>query len=576
MNYHLYFRRPAEQLIEIDIQIIATGTAQILHLPKWRPGRYELQRFDKLISDVVAKNIEGVLIPVERTGTHTWKLQAEEGEQIHVSYVFYANQRDSGGSLFDAKGIYVNPCNLLLYQESEIDNPCTMTLHISKNYQIACGLPKEGNTLFAKDFHEMADSPFFAAPDLKYHHFQVRDLLVHLWFWGECQPDFDLFERDITAYTLAQLDVFGDCPVPEYHYLCQILPHTFRHGVEHQTTSVNTFGPGLTLMQKDRYESFIELLSHEFFHTWNVKYLRPADMYPYRYGEENYSKLHYVTEGVTSYYGDLMLYKGGVYSLERFLQNLNMELFDHYSMPAKDILSLEQSSFNSWINGYGVDTGIPNRRISFYTKGYIVSFLLDYEIRKNSLNKYSLDDVLFEMYQTIAKNQKGYTKEDFHQICARLAGKNLEDFWAKYIESTEALDDELKKAAKYFGLSVKYGTSSAISTSIWGLKLVNNKVDGLIPHSPAMTAGIAKGDEIVAINGRRISSNEDLWRYFQDENEIIVHYFHFEELFQVCLQKSENYQAQIPYLTISPFPTEEAEHNIEAWHLASEKLIVEN
>lgn len=565
MNYSLYFKRAAEQLIEIEIETVATGKPQIFRLPKWRPGRYELQRFDKLLSDFQVKNIQNENIPFQKLSTHTWQVVAKAGETLRLSYVFYATQRDSGGSSFDANGIYVNPCNLLLYQEETINDPCTMTLHIPDTYEIACGLPRVDKLLAAKNFHELADSPFFAAPDLQHHEFDVRDLHIHLWFWGDCKPDFERFETDIRGYTEAQFKVFGDCPVPEYHYLCQILPYKFRHGVEHQTASVNTYGPGYSMMQKERYEPFIELLSHEFFHTWNVKYLRPADMYPYNYGGENFSALHYVTEGVTSYYGDLMLLKGGVYSLERFLQNLNAELIEHHAMPGKDYISLEQASFNSWINGYGADTGIPNRKISFYTKGYIVSFLLDYEIRKNSENSYSLDDVLREMYQSIAKNEKGYTKEDFQTICEHFAGKKMPSFFEKFIENTDSLDEELKKAGKYFGLALKYGKFSPLPESLWGLKMNGNLIEGIVPNSPALQAGLSKGDEIVAINGSKMSSPAEIWAYLQAEKSIEVHYFHFEQLKQTTLTKAESYQPQIPFYTLSPFPAEDVEGNVAAW-----------
>lgn len=557
MQYQLYFEKPARQLIRVVCSFVAGSEQPTLHLPKWRPGRYELQRFDKLIADVIAN------VPIRRTATHTWELQAEVGQKVTVSYHFYANQRDSGGSVFDANGIYINPCNLLLYQTETLASPCSMQLHLPAGYQLACGLSQEGNTVFADNYHDLADAPLFAAPDLLHHAFEVMDLKVHLWFWGECKPDLARLEKDISAYTETQIRLFGDCPVKAYHYLLQILPNTFRHGVEHQGSSVNTFGPGIRLMETPYYQSFIELLSHEFFHTWNVKYLRPADMYPYTYHEENYSELHYVTEGVTSYYGDLMLLKAGVYDVPRFLHNLNVELADHYRMPGKDHVSLSQASFNSWINGYGADTGIPNRKISFYTKGYIVAFMLDMLIRRESQNAHSLDEVLRSMYQQIAKNGRGYTKEDYKHLCEQLAGKNLDDFFAKYIDGTEPLDKELKSALKHLGMTFSQ-TMLSLTEQKWGFRLSESRVENVLPDSPAERAGIAKGDELVALNGQKFSG-EEMFRFWANETELDLHFFHFHRLYQAKMVAGTEPLMLIPLVEFSPFPIEEAEENREKW-----------
>lgn len=564
MHYTLSFPNPANQRIQVEIKAQAANEGILFQLPKWRPGRYELQRFDKLIADVVAFDVKGNELKVNQLGTHDYFVATPEIGEIRLQYVFFANQRDSGGSVFDAEGIYVNPCNLLMYQKEALDVPCSLTLNIPDDYQIACGLPKEGKTLIAKDFHELADAPFFAANNLQYHSFDTSGLKVHIWFMGECKPDFGRIEIDFKAYTDTQIALFGDCPVKEYHYLMLMLPYRFRHGVEHQSSSVNTFGPGYTLMENDRYESFIELCSHEFFHTWNVKALRPADMYPYDYSKENYSALHHVTEGVTSYYGDLMLLKSGVYTKERFLKNLNFELYDHYMMPGKDFISLEKSSFNSWVNGYGVDTGIPNRKISFYTKGYIVAFLLDYVIRSNTNNQYGMDDVLKEMYQTIYKNDRGYTKEDYQSIIEKFAGIELTDFFEKYIAGVAPLDDMLKKAAKYFGWSLKYYYPMTISEGKWGIRLSGNIIDMVVPNSAAEKAGLMKGNEIVAINGRKATFTEDIMRYFAEEETIEVHFFHHEALKKTQITPTQT-EVRIPSLTLSYFPIDEAESNVESW-----------
>ncbi|MFN0202074.1 MAG: M61 family metallopeptidase [Bacteroidia bacterium] len=538
LTYHLSFKNPATQLIEVEIQTVAEVLHPKFHLPMWRPGRYELQRFDKLVADVESGNH----LKINRLDTHTWQVLAEKGESISLKYVFYANQRDSGGSVFDAEGIYLNYHNFLMYAENQLDTPCKCVLNLPEHYQIACSLKKEGNTFSADTFHELIDSPLFAGDKLQYHGFQIDSLKVHLWFMGECQPDFQRFEQDITKYTKTQVALFGDCPVEEYHYLLQMLPTPFRHGVEHQASSVNTFGPGHLLMQPANYDSFIELLSHEFFHTWNVKYLRPADMYPYDYSEPQYSTLHHVTEGVTSYYGDLMLLKSGIYTTNRFLQNLNSEIYEFFNMLGKDHISLEESSFTSWINGYGAFTGMPNRKISFYTKGYLVAFMLDVEIRKNSNNQASMDSVLKHLYQTIAKKGQGYTKQDYQEAIELFAGVNFDDFFAKYIEGIVPLHNALKETANYFGWNYMETSQGATSQRLWGLYLNGSTVQDLHEKGATLAAGLSKGDEIIAIQGQKVTpqSIEGIFEYFQNKSELSLHYFHFNHLYEAKLTRNEN------------------------------------
>ncbi len=261
-----------------------------------------------------------------------------------------------------------------------------------------------------------------------------------------------------------------------------------------------------------------------------------------------------------------------IYSVKRFLKNFNIEIEELYGMPGKDYISLTQSSFNSWVNGYGIDTGIPNRKISFYTKGYIVAFLLDYEIRQGSQNQYSMDNVLRDTYQLIAKSGRGYTENDYKKLCEQYASKDLTEFFEKYIHGTVALDDALRAAGKYMGWTLKIGTSAVAAVAKWGLKLNGNSVEGVYPDSSAEQAGISKGDEIVAINHKKATLTETLFQYFAEEENISIIYFHFEQLKEAILQKDKHNSRPIPFYADSPFPIESAEENRNAWQKI-EKLL---
>ena len=569
MKYELFFQNPSSQLIHIKLNSVGEEMPIRFHLPKWRPGRYELQQFDRLVSDFSALDNEGNSLPVHRVSTHAWEVSAPKGQAFSLEYNFYADRPDGGGSWFDAEYIYINGVNLFLYRKDQMLNPHELFLHISDEVEIACGLEREGNLLKAKDFHQLVDAPILASPSLHHTIYYTNDIPLHLWFAGQCKPDFERLTHDFELYSQAQMDMFGEFPVDEYHFLFVARPIHSRHGVEHYNSTVIAMGPGPLLMTPPYYESLMEIASHELFHTWNVKALRPAEMYPYDYDRENYSSLHYVTEGITTYYGDLMLWKGNFWGFGRWIQSINGELQTHFHKGGKDFVSLTEASFGSWTNGYHSE-GIPNRKISFYTKGYLVAFLTDLEIRRRTANKYCLDDVVAQMYHQVAKNNRGYTKTDYLETLERFGGSSFEDFFQKYISGTESLVPALEEAAAYYGLHLSFRPLTSQSEARFGLKLDPTqylpKIENILPNSPAEKAGLAKGDEIVSLNGLKANQNiQKIIQYFDQDEMIEVHYFHHGELQATYLLPDNSFAGQMPQFQILGDPNERQKENRKQW-----------
>ncbi len=561
MKYYLAFENPTEQLIHVKIASSGTRQAVIFHLPKWRPGRYELQRFDRRLADVEAVSADGAPLEVIRLSTHSWQVFASEGELFYMKYSYYANVLDGGGSFFDKERIYVNGINLLMYREELLHEACELYLRLpGEGYEVACGLQKVADHWLAKDFHQLVDAPFLAGRDLLHHVFDVKGVRTHLWFQGECQPEFRRLEREIKAYSEVQMDLFGEFPVDEYHYLFVIRPDLFRHGVEHYNSTVIAIGPGYRINQKELNRALVEVCSHELFHSWNVKAIRPQDMLPYDYGKENYSRLHYVTEGATTYYGDLMIWKGGDWKMHQWVQSLNAVLKRFYSRGGKDYTSLSQASIESWVNAYNL-TGTPNRQISFYTKGCLVTFLLDIEIRRLTRNAHSFDDVMYHLYHDFAKKGKGYEEKDVKNIIEELSRQDFTDFFKKYIHGTYELEPALQAAGAYIGLEMQRHPFDSLAISFFGLE-VNEKekhsclVENIYPNSPALKAGLSRGDEILSINGLKVQANvEHLIKHLGADRELEIHYFHLGKLQRTLISRG-NYFRYIPQLAEVHDPTE--------------------
>lgn len=545
MKYYLAFDNPTEQLISVKVATIGSRSPVIFHLPKWRPGRYELQRYDRRVTDVSAVSANGRPLAIERLTTHSWQANAEVGEVFFLQYSFYANTLDGGSSFFDKERIYVNGINLFMYREELLDEACELYLKFpGEGYEVACGLPRVVDHWLAADFHQLVDAPFIAGRDLQHHVFTVKGIRTHLWFQGECQPDFQAIERDFKAFSEAQINLFGAFPVPEYHYLVVVRPDLFRHGVEHYNSTVIVIGPGPRLNQKELYKAFVEVCSHELFHTWNVKAIRPKEMLPYDYGQENYSRLHYMTEGVTTYYGDLMIWKGEAWHFSQWLQNLNGVLKRFYYRGGKDSVSLSQASMESWVNAYNL-SGTPNRQISFYVKGCLVAFLMDIEIRRLTRNAFAFDDVMYMLYHNFAKKGEGYSEADVKAIIEKLTKEDFTDFFDRYIDGTADLEPALQAAGAYIGLEIYKEPFDSGSIAYFGME-VNQKgksvasIENVYPNSPALRAGLSKGDEIISVNGQKVKDNlEHLINYYGADQELEIYYFHLDTLHKTTLSRQD-------------------------------------
>ena len=225
---------------------------------------------------------------------------------------------------------------------------------------------KEDKILAAENYEQLVDSPLIASPNLKLASYEVNGIPFYIWIQGDCTPDWSRIIQDFTAFTQEQITLFGDFPVQDYHFLNQLLPYKYYHGVEHSNSTVITLGPAELLMSKSLYKDFVGVSLHELFHTWNIKKIRPQEMMPYDYTQENYFRTGYVAEGLTTYYGDYLLARAGVYTADEYFEELNGVLSKHFNDYGHQHYSVADSSFDLWLDGY--KPGVPDRKFPFTTK----------------------------------------------------------------------------------------------------------------------------------------------------------------------------------------------------------------
>lgn len=520
MKYKIHYSNPNTQYISIEATFDVEKDNFIeLQFPVWRPGRYERGDFAKNVAGFKVLDDKNKDLKAFKITKDCWKVDCSNTKKISVNYRYFAAELNAGSTYMDDQQLYMNPVNCLIYIKDQIENSCLLELAIPDNFQIACGNPFVDNTSTFENYHSLVDSPFIASPSLKQISFNLKNVQFHLWFQGDVKLDEERILSDFKKYTLSQIEKFGGFPVEEYHYLFQILPISAYHGVEHQTSTVIALGPTYDLMGS-LYDDLLGVSSHELYHTWNVKALRPAEMYPYDYSAENYSRQGYVTEGVTTYMGDLFLVESGVKDWSWYKTELEKLLQRHFDNSGRFNYSVAESSFDTWLDGYVA--GAPNRKVSIYNEGALLSFVLDTKIRTNSNNKSTLHDVMKDLYESFALTKKGYTERDFQGTVEKHADENLSDLFENYYYGTHSFESILTEALEQIGFVIKMEKNPQYSINILGVKtsITNSttRVISIYPGSSADLGGVMLGDEIISINGFKVEGNIDKWiQYFEND-----------------------------------------------------------
>ncbi|PRY07889.1 putative metalloprotease with PDZ domain [Pontibacter ummariensis] len=565
IKYNLSYSNPLTHFLHITITIPRNREQELyLQLPAWRPGRYELQHFAQKLRGVTA-TANGEKLPIRKVTKDRWLIETNGAETVAVNYDFYARQMDAGGSWLDETQLYVNPINCMMAVEGREHEPCTLQLQIPEDWQVASGLQEqEKHTLEAANFDELVDSPFIASDSLKQETFTVNDIPFHIWMQGDCQPDWERIKSDFEAFTKEQLHVFEDFPVAEYHYLNEILPYHFYHGVEHSHSTVITLGPGELLMAPSLYKEFIGVSSHELFHTWNIKKIRPKELMPYNFSQENYFKTGYVAEGVTTYYGDYMLARSGFFTAEQYFEELNTSLQRYFADYSRNNLSVADSSFDLWLDGY--KPGIPDRKVSIYIKGMLTAMLLDLQLRKATENKASLDTVMRKLWERFGKKSIGYSEDDYLALVDEVGQTSFRTYFDNFINGTAPIEDALDEALRYVGCTLRKQESSLLYEHKYGFKVSSDetsKVIAIAPDSPASEV-LSIDDELVALNGRKLENNlQQLLALEPDEVELVL--FRDKQLHVVRLQKNDSSYYSRYFVEKRKDATQAEQENFKLW-----------
>ncbi len=518
-KYFFSCENPSQQYISIKTIFQVNSNSTILHLPSWRPGRYELGNFAKNLKGFKVFNQNNKVLSFKKLVKDAWEVDTTGVTEIRVEYSYFASELNAGSTFLNEDQLYVNPVNCCLFTDDTKEDSIEIQLNIPNEWRVAGSMKQTENRLIATNFEELADSPFICSNSLQYNQYEVNGTIFHIWLNGEVKPDWKRLVKDFKAFTSKQMEKFMEFPVTEYHFLIHILPYKAYHGVEHQRSTVITLGPSYEVFQS-LYKELLGVSSHELYHTWNVKAIRPSEMFPYDFTKENYSELGYICEGVTTYMGDLFLYKSDVFTLDQYLLEMNKQLQKHFDNHGRFNYSVAESSFDTWLDGYV--PGAPARKVSIYTEGCLLAFVTDVMLLQATDDQFGLDTVMKRLYFDFYLKGKGVSEADYKAVLENVSGISFDSFFEDFVHGNRPYESILTEAFEYIGLELHHKPSSFYSHGRLGFKTVpqgsNFIVKVIYPGSPANLGGLMLEDEIIAVNEYACLGELDKWlRYFDND-----------------------------------------------------------
>lgn len=531
INYQVAMPNPQNHLFELTLHLKDYSLSSLdLKMPVWTPGSYLVREYAKQLQDFSATSHDKAL-NWRKIGKNHWQVDTDGISEVTVKYRIFANELTVRTNHLDASHGYFNGA-AIFFRIPEFDKqPIRVTIQTPPQWQVTTTLPvveKQKNTFVAADFDTLIDSPFEIGTH-QLHDFEVRGKPHQLAIYGKGNVKVEPLIEDIKKIIEVEADMFGGLPYEKYLFLLHLSAQAFG-GLEHKD-SCSLIYRRFGFSDRDKYERFLQLVAHEFFHLWNVKRIRPKELEVFDYDRENYTPSLWFCEGTTSYYDLLIPLRAGIYDTNSYLINLSKEITRYQTTPGRKIQPVSESSFDAWIKLYRQDANSPNSQISYYLKGEMITLLLDLMIRSRHQNQRSLDDVMLKLWHKFGKDEIGYTADELKQILESVAGTDLTEFYQRYIHGREELP--FNEYLEPFGLEL---VEDIASEPFLGIKVVSKNgkesIKFVESDSPAQVAGIDAGDELLAIDGIKVTGkqlNERLQDY-QPQDTIEITVFHQDEL----------------------------------------------
>jgi predicted metalloprotease with PDZ domain len=577
VQHTLRFADAASHALDVE-SVMPTGGADplVVSMAVWTPGSYLVREYSRHVEGLTAHTPAGDTLPVEKVAKNRWSVAAAGQQAIVLRYRLYGREMsvrtnwiESGMAVMNGAPTFMRPVGA--------DRAHTVRLELPDGWADAVtGLDPHPDGAphhyLAADYDELVDSPIIAgSPTVS--PFEIGGVPYRLATLDLGPVDPELWDQakavsDLRRLVETQLRFWGSTPHARYDFL-NVLAEAWG-GLEHlDSTLVMT--TRWVMRDRDAYTNWLRLMSHEFFHTWNVKRLRPKALGPFDYETENHTRSLWIAEGVTSYYDALLVRRAGLMTTDEFLETLSKKVKSLQTTPGRAVRSLSESSFDAWIKFYRRDENSVNTDVSYYTKGAIVAWLLDARIREASGR--TLDDVLRIAYESHS-GERGFTPEEFRQIVDQVAEAGLGPWLAHAVDGTGELD--YAPALQHFGLRFKpakdppAGIDAQPPGGWMGLQWADAQgratVSAVPRGTPAHAAKLNVDDELIALNDYRVTPGNivKLLGYHRPEQTVEITVARRGRLLKLPLTLGET-PLETWKLEPDPDATPEAVKRREAW-----------
>ncbi len=526
ISHTLSFPRKNNQYVHVVSTWPVSSDRLELSLPSWTPGSYLIRDFASNLEQLRAYGADGSEAAVRKTAKNRWQIDTRGLSRVVIEYDVWAGDLGVAKSWVESGVALLNGAGIFLYSKETRSFPQQVNVNLPDSWaSVHTAMRSSANHQFvASDYDELVDSPIVAGNTVALD-FEVDGQPYSLVLSGENRLwDNEKSVEDISKIVKVQQDFWDVNPFDRKFIFFNFFMGKFG-GLEHDHSTVMMCSPW-QMRGSHEYTKWLGLVSHEFFHSWNVRRMRPQALDEYDYDQEVYTRELWLAEGLSSYYDNLLLFRGGLIDVGEYFELLAEEFRIIETTPGRKIRSAELASFDTWIKQYRPDDNKANSTISYYRKGTLIGFVSDMAIRRETRGKHSLDTVMRRMYANYgqrARGQNGYPPGAFEDEVEAVAGTGVRKIVENMLETTE--DPDIDLALAWYGLQLDRGTESGVANGArepalagvgvkWGNSGSQLLVEQVIQGYAGARAGILPGDELLAIDGIRVTT-EDFLSFFQ-------------------------------------------------------------
>lgn len=514
VTYKLRMPKPQNHYFEVEMELRDFDKSELtVKMPVWAPGSYLVREFSRNVNMVKAKDGDNRGLTVVKTSKNAWKIATGKAKTVKVYYEVYAFELSVRTSFLDLSHGFVSGSSVFCYVDGYKEKPGTLEVYPYVSFhKVTTALSKSGESVQEDgnvhrfrfdDYDQLVDCPL----EIGNHEvftFEAAGVQHQVAMYGMGNYDISALKKDMVRIVTAATDVFGHNPNKDYTFIIHNVING-QGGLEHKNScvlSVNrwTYAPS-------EYMNFLSLVAHEYFHLWNVKRIRPVELGPFNYDEENYTSLLWVMEGFTSYYDELLMVRAGYYSKEDYLRKLQSTVNYVEGSVGSRVQPVAHASYDAWIKAYRPNENSANTTMTYYSRGAVLAAMLDAMIIDKFKAKKCLDHFLRMLYDDFyLKKKRGFTEAEFQDALEAFMERDMDDFFARYVYGTEVPD--FNSVFEQVGVRVIYtGRPVASFGTTLGQEGGKVIVKSVRSGSAAEDAGISVGDEIIGCNGMRVDQH---------------------------------------------------------------------